>query len=49
MAEIIPERQEYAKMLKTEHGDKVLGEIKVDQVCHSESHVKTDSSFWLTS
>lgn len=32
MAELIPARQEYAKMLKTEHGDKSLGEIKVDQV-----------------
>jgi citrate synthase len=29
---VIPERQEFAKKLRAEHGDKSLGEIKVENV-----------------
>ncbi|KAI5478298.1 citrate synthase [Pseudohyphozyma bogoriensis] len=32
LAEVIPERQEYAKSLRKEHGDKVLGQVTVEQV-----------------
>jgi len=32
LAEVIPERQEFAKKLRAEHGDKSLGEIKVENV-----------------
>merc|ERR1711977_612575 len=32
LAEVIPERQEIAKKLRAEHGDKGLGEIKVENV-----------------
>ncbi|KAM0750135.1 citrate synthase [Meredithblackwellia eburnea MCA 4105] len=32
LAEIIPERQAYAKKLRGEHGDKVLGQVTVEQV-----------------
>jgi len=32
LAEVIPERQELAKKLRAEHGDKSLGDIKVENV-----------------
>lgn len=32
LAEIIPERQEMAKKLRSEHGNKVIGDIKIDNV-----------------
>lgn len=32
MAELVPERQEYAKKIKSELGDKTIGDIKVEHV-----------------
>lgn len=32
MTELVPERQEYAKKIKSELGDKTIGEIKVEHV-----------------
>ena len=32
LADVIPQRQEMAKKLRAEHGDKSLGEIKVESV-----------------
>lgn len=32
MAELVPERQEYAKQIKAELGDKTIGEIMVGDV-----------------
>lgn len=39
MADIIPHKQAQAKQLRAEHGDKVLGNVTVEQIFGKSSSV----------
>lgn len=41
MAEIIPSKQDQAKRIKAEHGDKVLGQVTVEQIFGKDLDLQT--------